>query len=53
MNNGHRPRHNQAKKETQFWPTARRLVAYLAPWKWGVIVSVIMAICYPLWPRKY
>ena len=45
MNNGHRPRHNQAKKETQFWPTTRRLVAYLAPWKWGVIVSVIMAIC--------
>ena len=45
MNNGHRPNRGRSAKATHFWPTTKRLIAYLAPWKWGVIISIIMAIC--------
>ena len=45
MNNGHRPNRSRSAKATHFWPTTKRLIAYLAPWKWGVIISIIMAIC--------
>ena len=27
-----------------FWPTTKRLIAYLRPWRGGVIVSIILAI---------
>ena len=42
MHNG--PRRGKPAKATHFWPTTKRLISYLGPWKWGVIVSVIMAI---------
>ena len=45
MNNGHRPNRGRSAKATHFWPTTKRLIAYLAPWKWGVIISIFMAIC--------
>lgn len=44
MNNGRGPK-NKPAKATHFWPTTKRLIAYLEPWKWGVILSIIMAIC--------
>lgn len=42
MHNG--PQRGKPAKATHFWPTTKRLISYLGPWKWGVIVSVIMAI---------
>ena len=27
-----------------FWPTTKRLIAYLRPWRVGVIVSIFLAI---------
>ncbi|KRN59465.1 ABC transporter ATP-binding protein [Limosilactobacillus secaliphilus] len=32
------------EKPQAFWPTTKRLISYLGPWRWGVILSVIMAI---------
>ena len=31
-------------KAKNFWPTTRRLIAYLRPWKVGVVLSIILAI---------
>lgn len=31
-------------KAKSFWPTTRRLIAYLRPWKVGVVLSIILAI---------
>ncbi|WP_283587262.1 ABC transporter ATP-binding protein [Limosilactobacillus viscerum] len=31
-------------KPKQFWPTTKRLFAYLSPWKFGVTFSIILAI---------
>lgn len=31
-------------KAKHFWPTTKRLIAYLRPWKLGVILSIILAI---------
>lgn len=31
-------------KAKHFWPTTKRLIAYLRPWKLGVIFSIILAI---------
>lgn len=45
MHNGHGPQRGHRQKATHFWPTTRRLISYLRPWKWGVIVSIVMAIC--------
>lgn len=45
MHNGHGSRRGKLNKPTHFWPTTRRLVSYLGPWKWGVIISIMMAIC--------
>ena len=27
-----------------FWPTTKRLIAYLRPWRVGVIVSILLAV---------
>ena len=27
-----------------FWPTIKRLIAYLRPWRVGVIVSILLAV---------
>ncbi|WP_295729752.1 ABC transporter ATP-binding protein [uncultured Limosilactobacillus sp.] len=40
-----RPQRGKMTKATHFWPITKRLFAYLGPWKWGVVISVIMAIC--------
>ena len=43
MKNVHRgPR--KISKAKHFWPTTKRLIAYLRPWKLGVIFSIILAI---------
>lgn len=43
MKSVHRgPRKNN--KAENFWPTTSRLIAYLRPWKFGVIFSIILAI---------
>lgn len=42
MHNG--PQRGKPAKAAHFWSTTKRLISYLGPWKWGVIVSVIMAI---------
>ena len=31
-------------KAKNFWPTTRRLIVYLRPWKVGVVLSIILAI---------
>lgn len=39
--------HNHRRKNEKpqaFWPTTKRLISYLGPWRWGVILSIIMAI---------
>lgn len=41
MHNGPR---GQVKKAQHFWPTTKRLFAYLRPWAWGVVFSIILAI---------
>ncbi len=41
MHNGPRGR---VKKAQHFWPTTKRLFAYLKPWRFGVIISIILAI---------
>lgn len=43
MKNVHRgPR--KISKPKHFWPTTKRLVAYLRPWKYGVIIAILLAI---------
>ena len=37
-------RPKKISKAKHFWPTTRRLIAYLRPWKAGVIFSIILAI---------
>lgn len=32
------------KKAKHFWPTTKRLIAYLRPWKGGVTISICLAI---------
>lgn len=34
----------QNDKPQAFWPTTKRLLSYLGPWRWGVILSITMAI---------
>lgn len=34
----------KARKAKQFWPTTKRLINYLRPWKVGVIFSILLAI---------
>jgi ATP-binding cassette subfamily B multidrug efflux pump len=34
----------QNEKPQAFWPTTKRLISYLGPWRWGVMLSIIMAI---------
>ncbi|MEY8442503.1 ABC transporter ATP-binding protein [Lactobacillaceae bacterium 24-114] len=41
MHNGPR---GKAKKAQHFWPTTKRLMAYLKPWSLGVIISIVLAI---------
>lgn len=39
--------HNHRRKNEKpqaFWPTTKRLISYLGPWRWGIILSIIMAI---------
>lgn len=39
--------HNHRRKNEKpqaFWPTTKRLISSLGPWRWGVILSIIMAI---------
>ena len=39
--------HNHRRKNEKpqaFWPTTKRMISYLGPWRWGVILSIIMAI---------
>lgn len=43
MKNVHRgPK--EIKKAKHFWPTTKRLIAYLRPWKIGVTISIFLAI---------
>ncbi|WP_267200992.1 ABC transporter ATP-binding protein [Limosilactobacillus kribbianus] len=35
---------NNGGKAKHFWPTTKRLVAYLRPWKYGFIFSILLAI---------
>ncbi|EEW52827.1 ABC transporter ATP-binding protein [Limosilactobacillus antri] len=37
-------RPKKISKAKHFWPTTRRLIAYLRPWRAGVIFSIILAI---------
>lgn len=37
-------RPKKISKAKHFWPTTRRLIAYLRPWKAGVIFSIILAV---------
>lgn len=32
------------EQDQHFWPTTKRLIAYLRPWRVGVIVSILLAI---------
>ncbi|WP_201331632.1 ABC transporter ATP-binding protein, partial [Lactobacillus nasalidis] len=41
MHHGHK---GKVDKAEHFWPTCRRLLAYLRPWRLGVTVSVLFAI---------
>lgn len=41
MHNGSRGKANKAQ---HFWPTTKRLMAYLKPWFLGVIISIVLAI---------
>ncbi|HJE27513.1 ABC transporter ATP-binding protein [Limosilactobacillus pontis] len=34
----------KTRKAKQFWPTTKRLIDYLRPWKVGVIFSILLAI---------
>lgn len=34
----------QKRKAQHFWPTSKRLIAYLRPWAVGVVISIILAI---------
>lgn len=44
MHNGHGSG-GTIRKANHFWPTTKRLISYLRPWRWGVIISILMAIC--------
>ena len=37
-------RNNGNRKAQHFWPTTKRLIAYLRPWKYGVLFSIVLAI---------
>ena len=41
MHNHHR---GPAEKAVAFWPTAKRLLTYLKPWRWAMLFAVVMAI---------
>lgn len=41
MHNRHR---GPAEKAVAFWPTAKRLLTYLKPWRWAMLFAVVMAI---------
>lgn len=41
MHNRHR---GPAEKAVDFWPTAKRLLTYLKPWRWAMLFAVVMAI---------
>jgi ATP-binding cassette subfamily B protein len=43
MLNVHRGPRNPEKAQ-HFWPTTKRLIAYLRPWRAGVIISIVLAI---------
>ena len=43
VRNGNR-RGKPVEKARHFWPTTKRLISYLRPWKWGVFLSTLMAI---------
>lgn len=43
VRNGNR-RGKPVEKARHFWPTTKRLISYLRPWKWGVMLSILMAI---------
>lgn len=43
MHNGNRHQKDGAKVQ-HFWKTTGRLLTYLKPWKWGVIISILVAI---------
>ena len=43
VRNGNR-RGKPVEKARHFWPTTKRLISYLRPWKWGVLLSILMAI---------
>ncbi|MGM9891381.1 ABC transporter ATP-binding protein [Limosilactobacillus sp.] len=43
MKNVHRGPH-KINKAKNFWPTTKRLIAYLRPWRLGVLFSIILAI---------
>lgn len=43
VRNGNR-RGKPVEKARHFWPTTKRLISYLRPWKWGVFLSILMAI---------
>lgn len=41
MNNGPR---GKSEKARHFWPTTKRLFAYLSPWRLGLVISIVLAI---------
>ena len=43
VHNGNRHQKDGAKVQ-HFWKTTGRLLTYLKPWKWGVIISILVAI---------
>lgn len=43
VRNGNR-RGKPVEKARHFWLTTKRLISYLRPWKWGVLLSILMAI---------
>lgn len=40
----HRGPSKKVEKAQHFWPTTKRLIAYLRPWGLGVIISIVLAI---------
>lgn len=43
VHNGNRHQKDGTKVQ-HFWNTTGRLLTYLKPWKWGVIISILVAI---------
>lgn len=44
MKQMHSHHRGPAEKAVAFWPTAKRLLTYLKPWRWAMLFAVVMAI---------